>query len=328
MGKIIWYCTAAGVLATGIFLSLAYYACCCPDSVVGHSMQVIAEASVAMQPLSGLTSMAVRTNQANVPASETATPLDECIPDDPQPVASAIAQEPEGAIEQIHTKEAEYGEGAPIVIREDDPLPHEAGMPIPPATIVLNERNFDLAEMRGQEVPPKGGPTAMPYCRDDEDEPATPPKMPHAEGSTGMEQNVFKAWIELFTEGNKEKAPEVEELPPPVEEQPQAEPKCQEDSHLHEQYPGCPRTTCPFGGKERREKYYKRVWDRDPNFDSIMKKKGSEESSEEPPHSGEKPQQSKDCKDKQECPRTKGVDTMEYRKTDAGPDEYGPGPVH
>ncbi len=327
MGKVIWCCTAASVLATGIFLSLAYYACCCPDSVVGHAMQVIAEASVAMQPLSGVTSMAMRTNHTNAPASETAAPLNECIPDDPQPVAierqteeALRAQKEEGFVfGGLHAVEQE---AAPIVIHEDDPMPGE--VVAPPATIVLNERNFEMAEMQGQEVPPKGGPTAMPYCRDDDDEPATPPKMPRAEGGTGMEQNVFKAWMDLFTEGNKEKKPEVEELPPPVEEEPQAEPKCQEDSHLHEQYPGCPRTTCPFSRKDRREKYYKRVWD----LDSKLKNKGSEESSEEPPHSGEKPHQSKDCKDKEQCPRTKGVDTMEYRKSDAGLDEYGPGPVH
>ncbi len=327
MGKVIWCSLAAGALAAGSLLSLTYYACCCPDSVVGRSMQVIAEASVAMQPLTGLTSMAIRTNHANAPATETATPIDECIPDDPQPVAierqeeALQAQKEEGFISGLHKVEPD---AAPIVIHEDEPMPREEGMPAPPAAIVLNERNFEMAEMQGQEVPPKGGPTAMPYCRDDEDEPATPPKMPRSKDGAGVEDNIFKAWIDLFREGNKEKAPEVEELPPPVEEEPRAEPKCQEDSHLHEQYPGCPRTTCPFSGKDRMEKYYKRVWE----LDSKLKNKGSEESSEEPPHSGEKPHQSKDCKDKEECPRTKGVDTMEYRKSDAGLDEYGPGPVH
>jgi hypothetical protein len=327
MGKVIWCSLAAGMLAAGSLLSLTYYACCCPDSVVGRSMQVIAEASIAMRPLSGLTSMAMRTNHTCAPATETATPLDERIPDDPQPIASerqevaSLAQKEEGFISGLTAVEQEP---APIVIREDDPMPGEVVAPAPRTSIVLNEHNFEMAEMQGQEVPPKGGPTPMPYCRDDEDEPATPPKMPRAEGDAGMEQNVFKAWIDLFREGNKEKAPEVEELPPPVEEGPQAEPKCQEDSHLHEQYPGCPHTSCPFSGKDRMEKYYKRVWD----LNSKLKKKGSEESSEEPPHSGEKPHPSKDCKDKEGCPRTKGVDTMEYRKSDAGIDEYGPGPVH
>jgi hypothetical protein len=254
--------------------------------------------------------MAMRANQANEAANETVAPLHECVPDDPQPVAAATAQKPSGAIEQSSpVSEKEFEEVTPIVIHEEEPAPAA------PPTVVLNERNFDIDDMQKQEVPSKGCPTVMPHCQDDDGAPATPPASAGAE----TEQNVFKAWMDLFTEGKEEKnAPAAEELPPPAEEQPQAEPKCQEDSHLHEHYPGCPRTSSPFIGKERMANYFKRVWD----LNSKLKKKGGEESSEEPPHSG------KDCKDKEECPRTKGVDTMEYRKSDAGPDEYGPGQVH
>jgi hypothetical protein len=315
MRKVIWCCSAAGVLAAGSFLSLAYYACICPDSAVGRSMQVIAEASIAMQPLSGLTSMAVRTNQAN----ETVVPLDECVPDDPQPVA--LERKVDVLLNSL-TPDDVQPDAAPIVIHEDDPMPHEEAAPVAAATIVLNERNFETADMQGQEIPPKGSPTTMPYCRDDDEEPVTPPKMPRADASEEMEHSVFKAWMELFAEGSKEKAPDVEELPPPKEE-PQEVPKCEEDRHLHEHYPGCPPTTCPFTDRNHVEQYYKRPWDLDSNFDSKKKKKGSEESSEEPPHSGKKRHH-----DKEESPRTKGVDTMEYRKSDAGLDEYGPGPVH
>jgi hypothetical protein len=310
MRKVIWCCAAAGMLAAGSFLSLAFYACHCPDSVVGRSMQVIAEASIAMQPLSGLTSMAVRTNQANA----TAAPTDECVPDDPQPVA---LERKEDVILNSLTPEDVEPDSAPIVIHEDDPMPLQEAAPVAPTSIVLNERNFETAEIQGQEIPLKGCPTVMPHCQDDEDEPATPPKMQRADAGDGMEHSVFKAWMELFTEGNKEKTPALEELPPPKEEEPQEEPKCEEDRHLHEQYPGCPRTTCPSTGKTI-ERSFKGIWD----LDSKLKKKGSQESSEEPPHP------SKDCKGKEECPRTKGVDTMEYRKSDAGLDEYGPGPVH
>ncbi|HEY7330424.1 MAG TPA: hypothetical protein VH592_22480 [Gemmataceae bacterium] len=306
MRKVIWCCSAAGVLTAGTFLSLAYYACCFPDSLVGRSMQVIAEASVAMQPLNGITSMAMRTCQANTPAHSTATPIDECIPDDPQPVM----------LEQ----------------REQLPQPKEVGEP-DAAPIVINENNFeldtvpvvpapkDLADMQGQEIPPKGTPLVMPYCREDDDGPTTPPKMPRAEADQAMKHTVFKAWMELFEEGKGNKSAVVEELPPPIEEDPQAEPKCQEDRHLHEQYPGCPRTTCPYSKKDDMEQYYKRVWDL--NFRT--KKKGGEESSEEPSQPGKKPQHEKD---KGACPRTKGVDTMEYRPSDAGLDEYGPGQIH
>jgi hypothetical protein len=289
MRKVIWCCSAAGVLTAGSFLSLAFYACRCPHSFVGRSMQVIAEASIAMQPLYGLTSMAMRASQASTPAHETATPRDECIPEDPQPVM--VSQ------------------------REELPEPKEVIEP-DAAPIVINEQNFDLepapavpapnefADLQRQEIPPKSCPITMPYCRDDEDEPATPPKMPRADAEEEMKHTVFKEWMELFEEGNKgkdDKPTFVEELPPPTEVGLQAGPKCEEDRHLHEQYPGCPRTSSPY------------------------RSKGKEESSEEPRQPSKKPHSDKD---KEDCPRTKGVDTMEYRKSDAGLDEYGPGQIH
>ncbi len=317
MRKVIWCCSAAGVLVTGSFLWLAYYACCCPDSLVGRSMQIIAEASIAMQPFTGLTSMAARTNQASSCANQTASPVDESIPDEPQPVAL----EPKEEIVILHEIEQD---AAPIVIHEDDVMPRNEAVQVAPPSIVLNERNFEIADMQGQEIPSKGCPTVMPHCRDDEDGPVAAPKMPPADGSQATEPSVFKAWMDLYTEKKEEKAPVIEELPPPTELEPQDEPKCQEDSHLHEHYPGCPRTTCPYDIKDRMQKYFNRVWD----LNSKVKKKGSEESSEEPPLPGEKAYPSKDCKDKEGCPRTKGVDTMEYRKSDAGLDEYGPGPIH
>jgi hypothetical protein len=331
MRKLIWCCSAAAVLATGSFLSLAYYACCCPESVVGRSMQVIAEASIALQPLNGLTSLAVRANQAHAAAQETTPPIEECIPDDPQPVAAEPAQEPVKLIGQVSPVAGrEFVEAAdatprinkfepdaaPIVIAEDEPMPREEAAPVVPAPVVV-------AEMQKQEIPPKGCPIVMPYCRDEDDEAAPPPAMPRADGGEESEQTVFKAWIELVTEGKeskKDKSPAVEELPPPTEEEPQADPKCQEDSHLHEQYPGCPRTTCPYRSKGKNLTPPPAATFLPYNFI-----KGKEESSEEPPQPGKKPHHEKD---KEECPRTKGVDTMEYRPSDAGLDEFGPGQVH
>lgn len=312
MRKLIWCCSAAGLVATGSFLSLVHYAYHCPNSVVGRSMQVVAQASVAIQPLSGLTSLAVRVNRANAPSHESAGAIEECIPDDPQPIAPEPVQEPEGIIGQVSPvsdREMKEMEAAPIVIGEEDPMPREEIEDAAPVS-------SDVAAMQRQEIPAKGSPVFMPYCPDDDEEPAIPPKMPRADVSddkktgdsrTKKEHDDFKEWMELFEENKEGTSTTVELLPAPKEEEPNAEPKCQEDVHRDEHYSGCPRTTCPF---------------------SPMKKKGSEESSEEPPHPAKKTQQNKEAKDKEESPRTQGVDTMEYRKSDAGLDEYGPGPIH
>jgi hypothetical protein len=305
MRKVIWCCSAAGVLTAGTFLSLAYYACRFPGSLVGRSMQVIAEASIAMQPLYGVTSMAMRTCHANTPAHSTATPIDECIPEDPQPVALDQREE------LPQPKEVVEPDAAPIVINENN-FDVEA-VPFVPAP-------KDMADMQGLEIPSNGAPLIMPPCREDDDAPTTPPKMPRAEAEQATKHTVFKAWMELFEEGKANKPTVVEELPPPAEVGPQAEPKCQEDRHLHEQYPGCPRTTCPYAKKDGMDPYYKWIWD----LDSKMRKKGSEENSEEPQQPGKKQNE----KTKDESSRTKGVDTMEYRPSDAGLDEYGPGQIH
>ncbi len=309
MRKLIWCCSAAGLLATGGFLSLAYYAYRCPDSVVGRSMKVIAQASVAIQPLNGLTSLTARVSRANAPAHDGAGSIEECIPDDPQPLPPEANDEEAGRAQkdkEFLDREIE-ADAAPIVIGEEDPMPREEiAEAIPPV---------DGAGMQGKEVPSKSYPVFMPYCSDDEDEPETPPKMPRAEAGddnkTGashakVQDGDFKEWMELFEENKEDKTATVEELPAPKKLAPNAEPKCQEDIHRHEHYSGCPRTTCPY----------------------LPTKRGGEESSEEPRPPANKSKPSKDCKDKEKCPRTQGVDTMEYRKSDAGLDEYGPGPLH
>jgi hypothetical protein len=355
MRKLIWCCSAAGVLAAGSFLSLAYYACRCPDSVVGRSMQVIAEASLAMQPLSGLASMARHANPANTPPQETAGSNEECIPDEPRPIAPQRKEEvnlPSRPLDEVQAGDGGkalppastrpldevQAEAAPIVIREEDPMPAE---PLPPPA------GIEIPAMQGVA---SGCPIVMPYCQDDGEPPITPPIMPHAEGDDDQpaaanekkpgdaedsENKDFKEWMKLFEEENKkDKAPAAEELPPPTEEGekdkssraeelppatedvgPQAEPKCQEDRHLHEHYSGCPRVTCPYTGKSY-------------PVCKPAKKTGTEESSEEPPQQDKNPHHGKRGTEKEECPCVPGVDTMEYRKSDGGLNEFGPGPLH
>ena len=161
------------------------------------------------------------------------------------------------AVQQEPAIEAQ-AEAAPIVIGEEDPMPREEAVQAQPATI-------DMPVMQGGA---NGCPIVMPYCQDDGEEPITPPIMPNADGgeakpfrvnekkadasSEDSENTDFTEWRKLFEgETKKEKSPTAEELPAPTEEEePQAEPKCQEDSHLHEHYPGCPRRDVSLHGQE------------------------------------------------------------------------------
>jgi hypothetical protein len=321
MRKLIWCCSAAALLSAGSFLSLAYYSYCCPHSLVGRAMQTIAEVSIAMQPLSGLTTLAFGTHHANAPAGS----IEECIPDEPRPIEPEPAHEQaECFVQECPVTERAFREmdAAPIVIDEDEPMPPVV-VDAPPLALMPIEQV--------QELPASDSQIFMPYCKDDEEQPVMPNAADGDETKSEAageeaDASVFKEWMELFESNKGEKIPTMEELPPPAEDGMKSDPNCQEDPHRHEQYSGCPRVTCPYTGKTPPPAATFLPYD----YPSCKpeKKKGAEESSEEPAQPSKKPHRRKGCKSKDECPRTQGVDTMEYRKSDAGLNEYGPGPQH
>jgi hypothetical protein len=301
MRKLLWCCSAAGILAAGGLFAAMYFACRCPDSTIGRFVYTAATVTFTLHPVRGLASLVDSAHRNAALSSDMAGSIEECIPADPQPI------EPEQADENNVAKDEELPppEPAAIVIPEDEPMPRIDVAEAPPSTI-------DITGFQGQEMSDRSCPMVMPYCVDD-DEPMPQPRMPYADagkkqadGSEASEDDAFKAWMKLFDEGSKEtKGTDAEELPPPQEE-PKSDSKCEEDIHRHEQYPGCPHVTCPYTGKS----YPARA---------PMKKRGKEESSEEPDGS-------KRPGAKEGTPRTQGVDTMEYRPSDGGLNEYGRGP--
>lgn len=314
MRKLFWGCSAASVLALGGMFSATYYGYCYPDSTVGRCLTAAASASVALQPVSSLASMVARASHHAMNPQETAAVAggdEECIPEDPQPIAPEAN---EAGVAQVAGIDI-GANGDPIVIREDEPLTQDVE-PQAPATI-------DIGGLQnGSDVPDNVCPLVMPYCTDDDEQPAAKPVMPLAEDDAKpaageeSEDKGFKEWMKLFAGSDKEsKSSPVEELPAPQEE-PQSEPKCQEDIHIHEHYSGCPHTTtCPYTGKSY------------PSCPPATKT-GKEESSEEPViHHRVKKHSLKGEKSKNGCPHTEGVDTMEYRPSDGGLNEYGRGPL-
>jgi hypothetical protein len=323
--KLIWCCCAAGVLAAGGYLSLVYHVCRHPDTPMSQAVLGAARAVVSMQPLNGLVSMAVHSTKSEMP-HETAGSAEECVPADPQPIDIEADKKIEEG-EMVQQPGDPIDEAAPIVIPEEEPPQNGQMVQAVPAPV-------DVNGVPVQGMPPNGCPIFMPYCQDDADQPATPPIMPCAgeeedkpakqddkksqASSEESEQNVFNAWQKLFESGQKNESKDVEELPPPVEEESSDEPKCQEDPHRHENYSGCPHVTCPYTGKTY------------PSCEP-PKSAGKEESQEPvemPKPHDKKSHSGKGCKIKDECPRTQGVDTMEYRPSDGGLNEYGPGPLH
>jgi hypothetical protein len=313
MRKLLWCCSAAGLLAVGGMFSATYYGYCNPDSTVGRCLTTAASTSLAMQPVSSLAAMAARAGQHAVNPQETAAAVggnEECIPEDPQPVAEKeieiLAAQEQGSDVQP--------EAAPIVIHDEEPLQPDEQPQVPATADISGLHN-------GPDVPDNVCPLVMPYCTDDDNEqPAVKPVMPLVQEdeqkptAEESEDKNFKEWMKLFEGAGKEKKSSSAEALPAPREEPRTEPKCQEDIHLHEHYSGCPHTTCPYTGKSY------------PSSAPAVKS-GKEESSEEPPiHHRVRKHLGKD-KDKNGCPHTEGVDTMEYRPSDGGLNEYGRGPL-
>jgi hypothetical protein len=315
MGKVFWCFTGAGALLAGVLLSASYYASANPETTLGHCINTVATASVALEPITALASRAANVSHHAVSLEETTTAADsseECIPEDPQPVAVEPAVPVAEAIDLSDLKaavqEAEQ-RPAPIVISEDEPIQRVEEAETPSAIEIQAGQGAAIADERC--------PMVMPYCTDDD--PSPRPNMPYADaetrqadGSEASEEESFKAWMKLFKEPASESKPSAsEELPVPVEDI-QAEPKCQEDCHRHEHFSGCPHMTCPFTGK---------TYPCDPPSNKAGKEETSEEPEMQPRKHGKIVPSNKDRR----LP-TEGVDTMEYRPSDGGLNEFGPGP--
>jgi hypothetical protein len=277
MRKLFWCCAAAGVLVVGGLFSASYYAGRHPDTAFGRCVTTAAGASVVLQPATVIGPVVSKTVghvlKPHGPAATTAA--HDCIPDEPRPVDAA----PAAGVIPVEGPAPEQGPD-PIVIDEGEPADQGEALPMPSAVDMDGPPGG--AAVEPCQEPDPACPMVMPYCTDDDEGPA--PAMPHADEDQPARKNGeggaghFNPWRELFED---------------------AEPRCQEDSHIHEHYSGCPYTG---------------------------RKPGKEEASEEPVPLPKKPanKHGKGCKG--DCTPTEGVDTMEYRRSDGGLNEYGPGP--
>ena len=212
MRKMFWCYTAAGVLTAAVLLSASYYACSHPETTIGRCLTTAANASVAMQPATSIVSTIEKTLHHVINPHETATTAgcsEECVPDDPQPIAPEPAVELiDAGVIEMPAHEGEEGP-APIIINEDEPIQRveEAERRLRPSiSTTCRARN----RRRGLSM-------VMPYCTDEE--PMSKPTMPYADGQTKQadgsetsDEGVFKAWMKLYQAPDpKSKADAAEE---------------------------------------------------------------------------------------------------------------------
>jgi hypothetical protein len=312
MRKWVWCCTAAGVLAAGGVCAVARYACC-PASALYRGLAVYA---ATLHPLARLSMAAGQCARGPVVA-ETAPQADLDDDDDVPPEPTPVSPEADDAASAIVCGPA------PIVIHEEEPPPaegsealdpnewHATGVLCPPATVEQAGYTQPV-----QEPANKGSacPMVMPYCTDEEAPLTAVPAMPHADDMplSTFSATLFRYWLSGLGEPKEDKGGEETAEPAPADEPP----NCQEDAHYHEHYSGCPYTgyhlpsqrcpVTPAGAAPARR-------DRDECGETPAPKK----------HKVNYPRKSGRG---EECPKHPDVDTMEYRRSDGGLNEYGPGP--
>jgi hypothetical protein len=323
MRKLLWSCVGLGVLTAGGFYLAANYACRHPASVVGRC--VIA---TLVQPLAGLGTMVVGSSTGGPLGGDAAGTATEemCIPDDPTPVAEEAPVEPAPPLPVsgvLEAPQAEVRAPAPIVIHEE-PEPATPPQPEEPSESESKEPSGTptVATASGPAVPEKTYPPLMPYCTDD----ATPMRMPYADenedsgaGQAGTDpDNGTSWWQRLF----HLRAPEGRVPGGAEPSEPDGASDCREDGNYHQHYSGCPYTgrCCPDSPKPKAPVSARP--DRKPHG------KGEAGEEQEPPAEPEthgQKQHYKGCRDGDDCPRHPEVDTMEFRPSDRGLNEYGPG---
>jgi hypothetical protein len=286
MRKLFWCCTAAGVVAAGGVFTAAHYTCCHPESVVARGLA----AACTGAPL----------------LPEIPTPYPDCCAEecaDPAPAAPADTPAP-----------------APIVINEDCapliPCPDEqGGGQVCHHAALCPAARAESADLSGptpaayEDEHSPVCPMVMPYCTDEDQ--SAPEVLPlPREQQDAAALGVFDFWMGWFGITGPVTSETSE---PPADDAP----RCEEDRHYYEHFSGCPYTgasqparrkppapaAVPLKGKGEDDccqppqalKIYKALYNG-------------------PPRLGE------------DCPRHPEVDTMEYRRSDGGLNEFGAGP--
>jgi hypothetical protein len=192
---------------------------------------------------------------------------------------------------------------APIVFREED-LPtaeasevHEEGPAFASGCVIMCSGDTDT------EPPPVADnytlpcPMVMPYCHDEEPTVHVAPRMPHADEEVSTAPSLLGFWLGFFGSSGASQSYKVRM------------PKCEEDPHSSEHHSGCPyHGCCPASAVPPRMSH------------------APDDCNGQPCPKMHKVNYQGGVCPKEDCPRVPGVDTMEYRKSDGGLNEYGPGP--
>jgi hypothetical protein len=326
MRKLIWCCSAIAVLSAGGLFAVTFYGCRHPGSLVGRCLAAAIDASVLVPPVNGIAPVILQASccSGTTECVTRTAHLENCVPTEPQPLEQLCPEPVALPTENVAAAPAPIRideeddrdlkrdlafpidpEAAPAVVDPEVPMNRTEPTAGTPSTIDLHKglrvagdtkpaSEFDFNDSQICSENDLNYSAIMPYCADDE-RPSTP-VMPYA---TDREVPVPQA----------QSSEESELLPMP-----------QEDTASAEHSACCPWTGCKMTSRcspacdhrqtETKCKTSLRHW--------TTHKAGAEEDNEAP--AGDTSKQGKDK------PHPQGIDTMEYRPSDGGLNEFGPGP--
>jgi hypothetical protein len=332
MRKVLWCCAILALQAAAAVFFVAEYARCYPDTTVARCVVTTYHLGMDCNPVYRLSHAAagktvamvqhvkqVASNAAPAPASATV------IPADPEPIAAECPHQAGGCPATGH-------EGTPspagghmlgkifIPPEQEEPVNADPAPATPPMGGAGEECDSAPPTMPPAADEPSV-PQRMPYA-DEGKEADGPRTMPHAEeGDAAADVQLDASFLEQFYEDEATHCTDegaAEESEPPQD----ATPDCREDPNYDLQYPGCPyngscpRSECPHTGQC-------------PAHEHSTPSAGEEQNIPPMPESDpdvylqHKPKYApREGNSSDYCPPPSRLDTMEFRRSDARPEDF------
>ena len=296
MRKVWWSCTALAVAAAAGTYLAADYARCHHDSFLGRVVVGAYHAALHANPLFAVSQALRGSHPAPAAPGEVARAVGA------SGAAEEAAEPPEETVIHRHRLPGR------IVINEEEPI-NEG--PIQTGSIDCGQEPPMLSGAAIELIAPPtelpddatvmGEPAFMPRAADD-DAPAT---MPYAEA----DEEFSSFWMHVFGQALGGDCCKEEASEPPSGAEP---PECREDPHYHLHYQGCPyyicpqqRNYCPYSGQ--------------PVIPPAEPRPQPEAEGGKPA----RPRALEGWEESETCPKHPTVDTMEFRPSDAKPEEFG-----
>jgi hypothetical protein len=325
MRKVLWCCAILALQAAATVFLVAEYAYRYPNSMVAHCVVTTYHAGTDWNPVYRLGHAAagktlamvqnVKQGTSHPVASEAPATV---IPADPEPVAAECPHQGEScpATGREAVPAADGGHMLGKIVIPPDPEEAISAAPLPPMGAAGEECDDAPPTMPPAADTPSAPPSRMPYA-DEGKEADGPSTMPHADDDAATQVPVDANLLQQFYEEEADHCTDegaTEESEPP----PDATPDCREDPNRDKQYPGCPYNGgCPHSGQCPAHDHGTPSAGEEQNIPPMPEGDPDVYLQHKPKYAPRDGSNSSDY-----CPPPSKLDTMEFRRSDARPEDF------